>query len=93
MKLCLNYNELKSNATQFLSLTSLSIIESESLLVDFQNTVFLGYSPKGENIEVIMPVKKPKELTKNQKEGDTQIARVRVKVEHVMAGIKRLRII
>lgn len=61
----------------------------------FQDTGFLGYSPKGENIQVIMPDKKPKgkELTKEQKESNTQIAKVRVKVEHVMSGIKRLRII
>jgi hypothetical protein len=61
----------------------------------FQDTGFLGYSPEGENIEIVMPTKKPKgkELTKDQKEENTRIARVRVKVEHVMSGIKRLRVI
>lgn len=61
----------------------------------FQDTGFLGYTPKGKNIQVIMPVKKPKgkALTKEQKEMNTLIAKVRVKVEHVMSGIKRLRII
>lgn len=61
----------------------------------FQDTGFVGYSPKGENIEVIMPVKKTKgkELTQQQKDQNKLIAIVRVKVEHVMSGIKRLRIV
>lgn len=61
----------------------------------FQDTGFMGYCPKGQDIEVVMPHKKPKgkELTDEQKEQNTKIAKVRVKVEHAMSGIKRLRII
>ena len=60
----------------------------------FQDTGFVGYSPNGENIKVVMPVKKAKgkELGTNEKEQNKKIAQVRVKVEHVMSGIKRLRI-
>ena len=61
----------------------------------FQDTGFLGYMPKGEDIQVVMPVKKPKgrDLTEDEKHENTQIARVRVRVEHVIAGVKRLRIV
>lgn len=61
----------------------------------FQDTGFIGYSPKGEDLQIIMPMKKPKgkELTDEQKQDNTRISRVRVKVEHVMSGIKRLRIV
>lgn len=62
---------------------------------NYQDTGYLGYTPKGNGIEVIMPHKKPrgKELTDEQKQENTVISKVRVKVEHAMAGIKRLRIL
>ncbi|MBX2841147.1 MAG: transposase family protein [Flammeovirgaceae bacterium] len=48
-----------------------------------------------ENVEIIMPVKKPKGKTLNQqqKAQNTLIAKIRVKVEHLMSGIKRLRVV
>jgi len=61
----------------------------------YQDTGFAGYSPKGEKITIIMPDKKTKgrELAQEQKQRNKPIARVRVKVEHVISGIKRLRMI
>ena len=56
---------------------------------------FVGYEAKGGAIQVIIPTKKSKgkELTKQQKEENKKISQIRVKVEHVMSGIKRLRIV
>lgn len=54
---------------------------------------YQGYEP--DNISVVIPHKKPKngELTKQQKQDNTDISRTRVPVEHVMAGVKRLNIV
>ena len=54
---------------------------------------YQGYEP--DNISVVIPHKKPKngELTQSQKQDNTDISRIRVPVEHVMAGIKRLNIV
>lgn len=54
---------------------------------------YQGYEP--ENISVLMPHKKPKnnELTKEQKQDNTDLSQIRVPVEHVMAGVKRLNIV
>lgn len=54
---------------------------------------FLGI--EAEEVSVFMPDKKPKgkELTDYQKELNGLIASIRVKVEHAIAGIKRLKII
>jgi len=54
---------------------------------------FLGIEAEG--VRVIMPDKKPKgrELTNYQKEVNALIASIRVKVEHTIAGIKRVKII
>ncbi|WP_277483283.1 transposase [Catalinimonas alkaloidigena] len=63
------------------------------------NTVLikdLGYQGYDlENISVLMPHKKTKngELTQQQKQENTDISRIRVPVEHVMAGVKRLNIV
>lgn len=53
---------------------------------------FLGI--EAENVELFMPEKKPKgkELSNFQKELNTLIASIRVKVEHAIAGVKRLKI-
>ncbi len=53
---------------------------------------YLGYGP--ENISVLLPKKKPRngELSKQEKEENRQISQIRVPVEHVMAGVKRLNI-
>jgi len=61
----------------------------------YQDTGFVGYTPKGEHITIIMPDKKPKggELSEEQKQRNKEIASIRVRVEHVISGIKRLRII
>ena len=68
-------------------------LPKESLL--FMDTGFVDYQAKGDDIQVIMPTKKPKgkELTNHQKEENKKISQLIVKVEHVMSGIKRLRII
>ncbi len=60
-----------------------------------QDTGFQGYKPKGEDIEIIMPTKKPrkKELTDEQKKQNQQISSQRVKVEHSIGGVKRIRIL
>jgi len=61
----------------------------------YQDTGFQGYRPKGENIEIIMPLKKPrkKELTDEQKKQNQQISSQRVRVEHSIGGAKRIRIL
>jgi len=54
---------------------------------------FLGIEAEG--VEIFMPEKKPKgeELSNFQKELNTLIASIRVKVEHAIAGVKRLKIV
>lgn len=54
---------------------------------------YQGYNP--DNISVILPHKKPKggELTQQQKQDNKHMSQIRVFVEHLMAGIKRLNII
>ena len=46
-------------------------------------------------LSVLIPHKKPKngELTEQQKQENTELSRIRVPVEHVMAGVKRLNIV
>ena len=58
-----------------------------------QDSGFIGYEP--ENVSVTMPIKKRKkvELTDEQKEYNKKVASVRVKIEHVIGGIKRLEIV
>ena len=56
----------------------------------------LGYQGYDlDNISVLIPHKKPKngELTKQQRQENTDLSRIRVPVEHVMAGIERLNIV
>lgn len=59
----------------------------------WQDTGFLGHNP--ENVNVMMPVKKPKgkELTQEQKESNRSISSFRVLVEHAIGGAKRCRIV
>lgn len=56
-----------------------------------QDLGYMGYEP--EKVRVVMPVKKQKkqELSKEDKAYNKLISSMRVKVEHVMAGVKRLR--
>ena len=58
-----------------------------------QDTGFQGFEL--ENILILQPKKKPrgKELTKEEKQVNQDISRVRVRIEHVMSGIKRSRIV
>jgi|RifCSP16_2_1023846.scaffolds.fasta_scaffold67154_1 hypothetical protein len=73
------------------------IDESEVILPKgsnlLQDTGFQGYNPEG--INTIQPKKKPKgkELTGEEKENNKLISRVRIVVEHIISGIKRLHIV
>ena len=59
----------------------------------WQDTGFQGYTPDG--VTVKMPTKKPKgkALTPEQKQGNQDISRFRVLVEHAICGAKRCRIV
>jgi len=54
-----------------------------------QDTGFQGFEL--ENIAILQPKKKPrgKALSDEEKQVNQSISRVRVRVEHVMSGIKR----
>ena len=58
-----------------------------------QDSGLQGYNPP--NVRVCQPTKKPKgrELSAEAKARNTLIARLRVRIEHVIAGIKRSRIV
>ena len=59
----------------------------------FQDTGFQGFSL--ENVLILQPKKKPKgkELTEEEKEKIREISTVRVRIEHVISGVKRCRIV
>ncbi len=69
----------------------LHFLPGQGILAD---SGFQGYEPEG-NPDLCLPVKKPRngELTDYDKMYDKLLASLRVKVEHVMAGIKKLRIL
>ena len=58
-----------------------------------QDTGFQGYAPEG--VTTKQPKKKPRgaELTKEEKEVNRELSRVRVVIEHLISGAKRLRIV
>jgi hypothetical protein len=58
-----------------------------------QDLGFMAFSIEG--VEIIMPTKKPRggSLTDEQKAANQQIARRRVRIEHVNSSIKRCRIV
>ncbi len=58
----------------------------------WKDTGFQGYEPEG--VTTLQPKKKPKggELTPQEKEANRRISRVRVRVEHSIAGVKVFRI-
>lgn len=58
-----------------------------------QDTGLQGYCPP--NVRVCQPKKKPKgqELSPEDKARNTLIARLRIRIEHVIAGVKRSRIV
>ncbi|MGV3589346.1 MAG: transposase family protein [Adhaeribacter sp.] len=68
----------------------LQFLPEQCLLLDLG---FVGYEPEG--AQKLLPVKKPPlgELTAVDKGYNRLLASVRVKVEHVMAGVKRIRIV
>ncbi len=59
----------------------------------YQDKGFQGYAPEGAIIH--QPKKKPKggELTPEEEEKNSLISRIRVVVEHVISGIKRVKIV
>lgn len=59
----------------------------------YKDTGFQGYEPAG--VHTQQPQKKPRghELSEEDKERNTLISRIRIIVEHVIAGIKRCRIV
>ena len=59
----------------------------------FQDTGFQGFSL--ENVLILQPKKKPKgkELTEEEKEKNRGISTARVRIEHVISGVKRCRIV
>ncbi len=59
----------------------------------YQDKGFQGYAPEG--VIIHQPKKKPKggELTSKEKEKNRLISRVRVVVEHVISGVKRIRMV
>jgi hypothetical protein len=65
-------------------------LRQQYLLLDLG---FVGYEPEG--VQTMLPVKKPRlgELATIDKLYNQLLASVRVKVEHVMAGLKRIRIV
>jgi hypothetical protein len=58
-----------------------------------QDTGFQGYKP--EHVDTDQPKKKPrgKDRTEEDKAENTMIASIRILVEHVIAGVKRCRIV
>jgi hypothetical protein len=67
-----------------------SVPEGSSL---YQDTGFQGFSLKG--VHIIQPKKKPrgKPLTAEEKAENRRISSIRVRIEHVIGGVKRYRII
>jgi hypothetical protein len=58
-----------------------------------QDTGFQGFSVP--NVEILQPAKKPrgKELTDEQKDINRSISQIRIRIEHVVSGVKRYRIV
>jgi hypothetical protein len=58
-----------------------------------QDTGFQGYQPEG--VIIKQPKKKPRkrELSEEEKQANREISRERVVIEHLISGVKRLRII
>ena len=66
------------------------LLEGSVLL---QDTGFQGFTVEG--VLIIQPKKKPRggELTEEEKEANRAISKLRVRVEHVINGVKRYRIV
>jgi hypothetical protein len=59
----------------------------------YKDTGFQGYEPQG--VQTFQPQKKPRgqELTPEQRAHNTLISKVRIVIEHIIAGIKRCHIV
>jgi hypothetical protein len=59
----------------------------------YKDTGFQGYEPNG--VRTFHPCKKPKgkELSPAQQEQNSLISSIRIVIEHIIAGIKRCRIV
>ena len=59
----------------------------------YQDTGFQGFALDG--VSIVQPKKKPrgKELTAEEKARNSEIARIRIRVEHAIASVKRYRIV
>ena len=59
----------------------------------YQDTGYQGYKPEG--VVIFQPIKKPKgrDLTKEEKEYNKEISSFRVRVEHAIGSVKRMRIV
>jgi len=59
----------------------------------YQDTGFQGFALPG--VTILQPTKKPRggHLTAEEKERNRQIARIRIRVEHAIGGVKRYRIV
>ena len=59
----------------------------------YTDTGFQGYEPEG--VQTFQPLKNPKgkELTPEQKEQNSRISSIRIVIEHIIAGMKRCRIV
>jgi hypothetical protein len=59
----------------------------------YQDTGFQGFTLPG--VTILQPKKKPRggQLTAEEKERNREIARVRIRVEHAIGGVKRYRIV
>jgi DDE superfamily endonuclease/Helix-turn-helix of DDE superfamily endonuclease len=82
--------EGKKHDKKVLDESDISLPEGSTL---YQDTGFQGYQPEGVNI--MQPKKKPKggELTEEEKKDNKLISKVRIVIEHVIAGIKRLHVV
>ena len=58
-----------------------------------QDTGFQGFWVKG--VVILQPQKKPKgkDLTPEEKDSNREISKIRIRIEHVISGIKRCRIV
>ena len=59
----------------------------------WQDTGYQGYAPK--DVQIVQPTKKPKgkELSTEQKDKNKEISSVRVRVEHAIGSIKRMKVV
>ena len=83
---------MKVASTTSVSLTGQAIRHPPGSVL-YQDTGFQGFTCPG--VKIIQPTKKPKgrDLTHQEKAKNREISSIRIRVEHVIAGIKRYRIV